>query len=113
MTKEELEELYRQGKCFATKRPEATYYAFSFSKYEHVFAVLNEQADIEWYKTEVLDLIIVDTIIRSADKRYFDAEMVKDDTVQFHEKRPVSFNRSCYFKTQCDAYVVFMDICNL
>jgi hypothetical protein len=110
VTKEELEELYKEGKCLATKKSDATYYVFSFSKDEHIYAVLNRKADIDWYKTDVLDLVIIDKVIKSQGPKYFASEMSKDETVQFHEKRPVSFNRSCYFKTEYDEYVVFMDI---
>lgn len=104
MCKEELEELYRQGKCFATQTEEGTYYAFSFMKDEHVFLVLSEAADIDWYKTEVLDLIIVESMMKTAE----------NGPVRFHEQeKPVSFNRSCIFKTEHLIYRVFMNICNL
>lgn len=103
MCKEELEELYRQGKCFATQTKEGTYYAFSFMKYEHVFLVLSEAADIDWYKTEVLDLIIVDVTMKAAGNKF----------IWFHEQeKPVSFNRSCIFQTEHLVYRVFMNIYN-
>lgn len=113
MTKKELENLCSEGQCFKSEQNDATYYAFSFSKYEHIFAVLKEEADIEWYKTDVLELTITNTIIRGADEKYFDEEMAKNEAERFKERRPEEFNKMCYFKTSCDEYIVFMNIINL